>query len=480
MKKNLLAALLVAILASSMVFAGISGKAELGLGYNFETGAYGLTNASGVSVNVDLATESAEKIAEGNIYAGIKATLDIKVLSRAGSKAALWADGTAVGLGAFASVKEAYVAGENWKLSILGTQKAPDYAASSLVTKKVPVKDSFGNAYDVKEVPDSYSVATNKLPGATLTIYDWKAAFGFRGNSGEGSVEKTDKFYEFYGFLETPKFDFDGVTLQAAAIASRNVTAEKDAKVVEYVKHEYFQNEDGTGAQTTVYEKVEKTVKVADPANRFSGAVGLSAKVGFDFAPVTGSVAADYGLKKVGDQYHNGLDMVANLAVDPVAIEVYYKNGDFKVKDNNLLSAKVSTDLTSFEVPVSFAFTAYDMLRDNTNRAIKAEVETKIDAFTIGADVKYAFKNKDIETSASVGYEHEMFEVAAGIGFGTTIDVKKSNVLTFNASVATEAIIPGAKLSLAYGAGDGDMNLLKDQALDQNFGKVQAKCTITF
>ena len=71
-----------------------------------------------------------------------------------------------------------------------------------------------------------------------------------------------------------------------------------------------------------------------------------------------------------------------------------------------------------------------------------------------------------------------------GSPWGPAKDVKDVARLTLNASVETESIIPGATLKLAYGAADKDQNLLKDQNKEfqpvQNFGKVDATCTIKF
>ena len=134
--KKTIAILLVAVLAVSSVFAGFSGKATVGLGYNWETKEYGFSNGTGFDVNVDLATEEADKVAEGDIYAGIKATMGVKVANQAGTKGSLvWnsKDKAAAnyGLGLFLKVAEAYVAGENWKVSITGTQGATSYPFSS-------------------------------------------------------------------------------------------------------------------------------------------------------------------------------------------------------------------------------------------------------------------------------------------------------------------------------------------------------------
>ena len=73
--KKTIAILLVAILAVSSVFAAFSGEASLGFGGNFDDGTYGfIDSATKIKFDIDLATASAEQIADGDVYASIKAT----------------------------------------------------------------------------------------------------------------------------------------------------------------------------------------------------------------------------------------------------------------------------------------------------------------------------------------------------------------------------------------------------------------------
>ncbi|MDY4067102.1 hypothetical protein, partial [Bullifex sp.] len=188
--KKTIAILLVAVLAVSSVFAGFSGKATVGLGYNWETKEYGFSNGTGFDVNVDLSTAEAGNVAEGDIYAGIKATMGVKVANRVkGSKddtakgLYIWdsADKNTYGVGLFLKVAEAYVAGANWKVSITGTQGATSYA-KSFTTHKEAVKDVFGNeTTDKKDVADDLTgdlFALNKAPGVTAEVAGFKASVG--------------------------------------------------------------------------------------------------------------------------------------------------------------------------------------------------------------------------------------------------------------------------------------------------------------
>ena len=109
-----------------------------------------------------------------------------------------------------------------------------------------------------------------------------------------------------------------------------------------------------------------------------------------------------------------------------------------------------------------------------------AKAEVAIDAIKLGAKGGYKFEVKNYYLGASVEYAHDLFTAKAEVGFNSYVDVTDKSQLTLSASVESDAIIPGATLKLAYGAGDKDQNLLKDQAIKQQFGKVDATCTIKF
>ena len=460
--KKILSIALVALLAAS-AFAGFSGEANVGLGYNWETGAFGFSNGTGFDVNLDLASADAEAIAEGDVYAGIKASAALKVANQEGTKGfQIWTKDIkeGFGLGLFLKVSEAYVAGENWKVSILGTQGAPDFAKSAIDGGyQLKVEDAFGNKYDYKYVPATYAVSAIKTPGVTVEVMDWKASFGFNGNDGS----KADpKFFNYNAFVQTPVFDFDVVNLQVAAIASRDMT-----------------NEDLT--------------------KRFDSAIGASAKLGFDTDVVTGSVAADYGVKLVkgaDDKYvaTHGMDVAANLAISPVTVDLYFQNANLsnnakKTGDDllalNLLSAQAAVDLNSFDVPLKLTVFAKNVLDKINGQTFGAKVETTVDAFTLKANGSYQITDKQkLSVGASAEYKHDLFKVGAGLTWSmlTKKGLEDTHRLVANASVSSDAIIPGATLSLAYGAGDEDMNLLKQagSGYAQNFGKIEAKCAIEF
>ena len=67
-------------MAAGSVFAASSGEASLGFGGNFDNGNYGFIDSGAkVKIDADLATATAEQIAEGDVYASIKATFGLKL-----------------------------------------------------------------------------------------------------------------------------------------------------------------------------------------------------------------------------------------------------------------------------------------------------------------------------------------------------------------------------------------------------------------
>ena len=99
--KKTIAILLVAILAVSSVFAAFSG----------DNGNFGfIDSASKVTIDADLATATAEQIAEGDVYASIKATFGLK-LTTGEEKRAEVEDPSGFGLPGYD--------GENYKVGII-------------------------------------------------------------------------------------------------------------------------------------------------------------------------------------------------------------------------------------------------------------------------------------------------------------------------------------------------------------------------
>ena len=456
--KKILTVALVALLATASVFAGLSGKATLNLGYDFESGDYGFLNGKAFNLDLDVASETAEKAGEGDVYAGVKATMTLKAANRAGSNAAIFVkDGAAnIGLGFLFSLKEAYIAGADWKVSITGTQNGPDFAKSAIDSVLANDgndgfgKDAFGNKkphyyWNRNFVADSYSVSVNKAPVITATYKDWSVAAGFNGGKANATTGAPE-FFNYHVSAISPAITVaEGLTVKAAAVAS----GKKDAteKVGENKIYKEDLNYDAFGAST----------EVAYASDAFSA-----------------KVAADFGMKKtVGtDEFKPGFDIAANASYAPVTVDAYFK----RVDDANYLSAMLSAEHEGISGDVF----AQDLTGEDIT--IGADAAYEVEAYKVSLGGWMTTNSKMYEINASAEYRAEMFTAAVGATFGATVDADDSAYLRLDASVETDKLIPGATLSLAYSPlresadhGKYTTNLLKEK-----YGSVDATCTIKF
>lgn len=446
MKKIISIAVIFALVAAS-AFAGISGNANIKLGYDFTSGAYGFKNGDSVSVDVKLASETAEALGEGDVFAGVKASLSLLLANE--DKPAdpeIWTDGAKLALGAFFSIDEAYVSGQDWKVAITGTQSAPDFAKSAIDTVSADVYNVFGTVVDTKYVAKSYKVSVNKAPGVTASYKDWKVAAGFNGGKADASTGAPD-FFNYHVSAFTPSLTVaEGLTVKAAAVASGIKNATK--KVGDNKVYDETKNYDAFGA----------SAQVAYAADAFSA-----------------SVAADFGMKKtVGtDSFKADFDIAGKVAFAPITADVYFS----RVSEKNWLSAKVSG---SYE-GISGNIYAQDILGDDV--MIGAKAEYTADAVTVGGGAWFKTTSKAMEVSANVKYAADKFTAKASAAYGMDLDTENKAYVYATASVESDAIINGATLSLEYGK-DSDsnkMNFLSNNASrPQNFGAVTAKCTIAF
>ena len=140
--KKILSIALVALLATSAVFAGLSGKAVLNLGANFDNGAWGFANSTELSkLSITWQSEDAEKVSEGELYAGIKASFKIT------SETANFADNASI-----ADYAKEAVAFLNAKGVITGDESANFKPAAYATRAEVAVMLSRVNDIFMKEV----------------------------------------------------------------------------------------------------------------------------------------------------------------------------------------------------------------------------------------------------------------------------------------------------------------------------------------
>ena len=466
--KKILSIALVALLAASTVFAGFTGKASVGLGYNFQDESYGMSNATETKVTFEATKETAGADGEGSVFAGIKASFTMKQDEVKAKGKASWS--------VEPKIEEAYVKGEDWSVSILGAQKSQDFAASAIDKTYDAAADAFGGS--------TVAVEVAKAPGITAEYKGWTVSGGFV--KGDYVATKAEDKYYFYGYEKNA----DGNATSLPGWIGPQAKAPENFVVLDKVKA-------STSTAAVKKDVVNYSLTVATPDMVFGdvtvgfGAavgndkeaanLGLSAKAGYANDQLSASVASDLVIAGIGnDEVAFDADVAAKFSFAPVTVDAYYAtkastaNKLLDPKSNaaaeNLLSVKVAADLSSFEVPVKVSAYAKDIVNA---QVLGVSASAAVDALEVGASFDYGIKEEAYLLGATVSYEFDAFTVAAGINYEST------EKLYANASVETASIIPGATLKLAYGPvsekGKVTTNLLKEK-----YGKIDATCTIAF
>lgn len=199
MKKILSIALLVAFVATSVFAVSISGEASLGFNYKIDEKSFGFENNGKMNqikftFEDEFFNESKEVKGEGSVYAGIKASLKLswKADMKVGEFA--WTTPSADGWEAkgdinqpgfdkwsyVAKIEEAYITNDVWKLNILGSKAASDYAISAI---------DFGKkADDTVVYVSAVSPSAAVLPGFVFTMDGYTASLGLKGTEADTDV----------------------------------------------------------------------------------------------------------------------------------------------------------------------------------------------------------------------------------------------------------------------------------------------------
>lgn len=441
--KKISAVLLIAVLASGLVFAGFSGSAAMGFGYNLDSKAYGfMDDAQKVNIDVALFEALGEAKGEGDIYAEIKGSLSITFNTNGDEKTSITNPDPAVTGGSdklkdgFASqvivkakIDSAKIIGKDWYVGILSAPDAANFAKSAIDSKDV-AQDPNALGYESDDetkyadfkVIEMIKASGSKPMGIEAGYAGYVVGAGLVGDAGA-------KTYNVYGTITTPDYEVaDGVVVATGL----------------------------TGSFANTGKVFGGSVKVAYTADAFKA-----------------SVASDLGYDG-----EFGADVALNIAYAPVTLDAYYatkSNKDVFLTVDNLLSAKVVTDLNEFDVPVKLTVTGKDLINAQD---LSAEVAISVaDGLTITPAGGYKISTETWNAGASVEYKADAFTAKVGGKYYSTEQLK------LNASVESTALVPGATLKLAY-AGDDVLNKLApaDQTdLDNGvLGKVVASCKIAF
>jgi len=419
--KKVLTIAVVAMLATSMAFAGISGYGQLGYKYDFDSKDTGFTNDTNIKVDVDVVTASAEAIAEGAVYASISGSFKLWAFNGVKGSAS---DDPMGGVGRFEiSDIKASINGANWSLDLLGMPGRLDLAKSAIDSSTVKYEDDdYGFDKEDYSSAKSYAVSFVKAPGFGFTYNGFTAGLGFFYRDKEAEAKKnvlgTDvaeyvKGTNFAAVVSTPEIAvMDGLTLQAGA--------------------SYYQNETATLKTTT--DKKQKGADSKKLATDRGSAFGGSLAVKYEGDTVSANVSTDLGYKikhydapeagsvpvEVKAKEKFGMDIAAQVKVSPVTVDLYY-NYDGTQKeavDANYLSAQVALDMNAFNVPMTLAIYGKDLARPvATAKPIDATAtptafENEMHGNKITKGTEYGIKTTVTPVDA--------LELSASFGFNTT------------------------------------------------------------
>lgn len=450
--KKIISIALVALFVANSVFAGISGYSNLGFGFNSSNGKFGFSPASALSVDIDIASEEAGNVGEGDVYAGISGSVALRLVYAADpAKGAVVYpyntknDGGVYSVGVFAFINEAYVAGQDWKVAFGTKSSNPvDFAKSAVDTYKTALKDAYETPFWVKDANVSYKAPYASNSGVNATIKDFTVGAGFVGTKG---VSDTTVGYTAYAL--TPDFEFGSASAKFGAVVS----------------------------------------KAEDTANT---SIGASAQIAFAQDAFSAKAAADFGFENVGGESAVHFDVAGNVKYDFISADFYYvdyvKVTPYKLVDwtpvegaskeyENLLSAKATLDLASFDVPVSLTLKGKDLINSQDLSASAKIAVSEAVKVTVGGG--YNVKSEKTSLSAGIEYSAEKFTASADVSFSIKGETK---TLVPTVVVSSDALINGATVELSWMPNTDGTNSTTTNLLDKDadYGKFYATVKLGF
>ena len=460
--KKTIAILLVAIMAVGSAFAAFSGSAQVGVGANFDTGDWGfIGNETKVTFDVDLATMNAEDVSEGDIYASIKGSLGLRLVSDQDGIATgnpyptmdLLSSNGSLAFGVYGKIDEAKIAGANWYVSLKGVADVNDFAKSAIDTwtAKNDIDDDWGFLKADYDKNATWKIGYDKAPGVEVGIYDFVVGIGFKAEAVQEPELDLLAKKSLTLYAKTPEIAvIDGLTIQAGT-----TYALQDAK--------YPTNDD-----------------------KEINAFGVSAKVAYASDLLSASVATDMGYDALAEEF--GADVAANVTYDFVGVDFYYAtaaansgvDGDpdartdyadgAKVED--LLSLQAKLDLTGFNVPVGLTLKGKDLV--NT-QDLSATVDLTFGSFKVSPTVGYVVDTETFKAGVAAEYACDYFTAKAETNIKTAFE-NDDLVWDATASIENTTLIPGATIKLAWTDGD---NLLGNGG-EAKHGQILASLKLDF
>ena len=455
--KKIISIAFVALIAASTVFAGISGYSNLGFGFNSSNGKFGFNPASALSVDIDIASDSASNVGEGDVYAGISGSVALRLVDAVGVDPSgndtgaveypynAANDTNVYSVGVFAFINEAYVAGQDWKVAFGTKSSNPvDFAKSAIDTYKTALKDAYDTPFWVKDANVSYKAPYASNSGVNATIKGFTVGAGFVGTKGD-----TDTTVGYTAYALTPDFAFGGASAKFGAVVSK---------------------------------KNEATANTS---------IGASAQIAFAQDAFSAKAAADFGFENVDGESAVHFDVAGNVKYDFISADIYYvdyvKVTTYSLVDwtpvkgskvyENLLSAKATLDLASFDVPVSLTIKGKDLINSQDLSASAKIAVSEAVKVTVGGG--YNVKSEKTSLSAGIEYSAEKFTASADVSFSINGETK---TLVPTVVVSSDALINGATVELSWKPNTDGTNSTTTNLLDKDadYGKFYATVKLGF
>lgn len=450
--KKIISIALVALFVASTVFAGISGYSNLGFGFNSSNGKFGFSPASALSVDIDIASEEAGNVGVGDVYADISGSVALKLVDAADEDngAVVYpynaANDTGVySVGIFAFINEAYVAGQDWKVAFGTKSSNPvDFAKSAIDTYKTALKDAYDTPFWVKDANVSYKAPYASNSGVNATIKGFTVGAGFVGTKGN-----TDTTVGYTAYALTPDFAFGGASAKFGDVVSKANEATANTSI------------------------------------------GASAQIAFAQDAFSAKAAADFGFENVDGESAVHFDVAGNVKYDFISADIYYvdyvKVTTYSLVNwtpvkgskeyENLLSAKATLDLASFDVPVSLTLKGKDLI-NSQDLSASAKIAVS-DAVKVTVGGGYNVKSEKTSLSAGIEYSAEKFTASADVSFSIKGE-KKTLVPTV--VVSSDALINGATVEISWKPNTDGTNSTTTNLLDKDadYGKFYATVKLGF
>ncbi len=436
--KKIITLIAVLVVLSPSVFAGFSGKVESGFYYDLDNFKWGLSSSNTVAnINLDLLGETRFGGGLGDIKAEVKAYLSLW-LEKSGTPTESDGSFSFANVNGRVRLDYAKVFGPGWEFSLLSVPGVPSYARSSIDE----VKNVFGG-YDNADLARNIG----SYPGVFFKYNENTIGLGF---NGVGLDEVNTRLY-----LESQRILFDNGFMFRFA---------------------------GYG----------------DYAAASNPRFGLSGKFGYWGDKLNLYLASDVDFSDITSSSMTlKADLLLRAWYDFIGFDMYYatlanvpKEGDRE----DYMSLKCTSNLDSFDVPLTLSFVVKDVLAKqdmmiSAGYCFLEHYTTSLHVgYTVanngrdGKSIRFFSSPEERKSKWTLGssfiYDNPAL-MKAEVGFNVSQIISSEAVWSLYLELSSKAIIPGADLAIRYVA--DDLTKASSAATSNgDLGTLSVTCSIEF